>query len=161
MTLKILIKLDFNHQQPRSLKHILGLQNFYLGSILLEPFDSSIDVNRHALPLNASERNLYQVNNTLKLTLKTTFETIKVYIIVWNRVFKSLLYGWPLSEFFLQYSPFFLSSFFFPPLFPSFFSLFLLLGFFFFLCFLNGMFDYTSALLTPKWRRGWLIREEN
>ena len=46
---KNIIILDFNPQQPRSLIHILGLQYFYLGSILLEPFDSSIDVNRYVV----------------------------------------------------------------------------------------------------------------
>ena len=63
--------LDFNPQQPRSLIHILGLQYFYLGPILLEPFDSSIDVNRCVV---AFERFGEKKNVPRKNQIKTRLE---------------------------------------------------------------------------------------
>ena len=62
--------LDFNPQQPRSLIHILGLQDFYLGSILLEPFGSSIDVNCCVVAFERLEKKTYYVKTKSKLDLK-------------------------------------------------------------------------------------------
>ena len=80
MILKILIMLDFNHQQTRPLIHVLRLQDFYLGSIFLEPFDSSIDVNRCVVAFERFGEKTYHVKTNSKLDLKSTFERIKSYL---------------------------------------------------------------------------------
>ena len=67
---KNLIMLDFNHQQPRSLIHILGLQDFNLGLILLELVDSSIDVNHRIVVF---ER-FGETNVSCKIQLKNRLE---------------------------------------------------------------------------------------
>ena len=73
MILKILIMLDFNHQQTRPLIHVLRLQDFYLGLIFLEPFDSSIDVNRCVVAFERfGEKNVPR-KNQFKTRLEINF----------------------------------------------------------------------------------------
>ena len=81
MIRKILIMLDFNHQQTRPLIHVLRFQDFYLGSIFLEPFDSSIDVNRCVVAFEYfGAKKTYHVKTKSKLDLKLTFERRKSYL---------------------------------------------------------------------------------
>ena len=127
MTLKILIMLDFNPQQPRSLIHILGLQYFYLGSILLEPFDSFWALRffyrrqplRHCLR-TPRRKKTYHVETKSKLDLKSTSEMIKSYLKVnmeslnhYYRVGLLREISWIFSPFFLSFSSFFSRLFFF------------------------------------------------